>query len=123
MYRIVFYFNNSLLTEAGARLSFLSIGFRVYSPPFSYHPTLFYASRIYHIYHYTTRRVDRLLERGKDSGRADDAIEVIRKRFKTHIESTVPILDRFEKGGTTVHTIDSARSVNEVYASVSSLFW
>ena len=67
-------------------------------------------------------RIGRLLERAKDSGRSDDAIGVIRKRFATHATSTVPILEHFREGGTTVHTIDSARSVEGVFASVAPLF-
>lgn len=66
--------------------------------------------------------IGRLLERAKDSGRSDDAIGVIRKRFATHATSTVPILEHFREGGTTVHTIDSARSVEGVFASVAPLF-
>jgi len=66
--------------------------------------------------------VGRLLERAKDSGRSDDTIEVIRKRFKTHVESCVPILECFQTRGIRLHTIDSAKSVQQVFASVSKLF-
>jgi len=62
--------------------------------------------------------VGRLLERAKDSGRSDDKIEVIRRRFKTHVESCLPILERLKTEGTIVHTIDSAKSVQQVYDSV-----
>lgn len=34
----------------------------------------------------------RLLERGKNSGRADDNLETIRKRFKTYNDQTMPFL-------------------------------
>ncbi len=37
----------------------------------------------------------RLLERGKTSGRTDDNIEAIRKRFRTYIDSTMPIIEHF----------------------------
>ena len=43
--------------------------------------------------------VRRLLERGKTSGRSDDNLESIRKRFKTFKEETRPIVDHFEKRG------------------------
>jgi len=66
--------------------------------------------------------VGRLLERAKESGRSDDKIEVIRKRFKTHVESCVPILESFQVNGTPLHTIDSAKSVQQVYESVTKLF-
>ena len=69
-----------------------------------------------------THRVGRLLERAKDSGRSDDKIEVIRKRFKTHVESCLPIIERFQTQGTVLHTIDSAKSVQQVYDSVAKLF-
>ena len=68
-------------------------------------------------------RVGRLLERGKDSGRVDDNMEVIRKRFKTHQENTVPILTYFgNKQNIPLHTIDSAKMVEHVYKSVEPLF-
>ena len=41
----------------------------------------------------------RLLERAKISGRIDDNIEVIRKRFKTHIEQTQPIEEKLKEMG------------------------
>lgn len=66
--------------------------------------------------------VGRLLERAKDSGRSDDKIEVIRRRFKTHVESCLPIIERFQTQGTDLHTIDSAKSVQQVYDSVVKLF-
>ena len=67
-------------------------------------------------------RVGRLLERAKESGRSDDTIEVIRRRFKTHVESCVPILESMKASGTVVHTIDSAKSVQQVYDSVVAFF-
>jgi len=66
--------------------------------------------------------VGRLLERAKESGRCDDNIEVIRKRFKTHVESTVPILDYFGTQGTPLHNIDSAKGIEQVYETVGALF-
>ena len=67
-------------------------------------------------------RVGRLLERAKESGRCDDNIEVIRKRFKTHVESSVPILDYFRTQGTPLHNIDSAKGIEQVYETVVTLF-
>jgi UMP-CMP kinase len=66
--------------------------------------------------------VGRLLERGKDSGRSDDNIEVIRKRFKTHQESAVPIIGYFETNGTKVYKIDSANGIEQIYVEVAALF-
>lgn len=67
------------------------------------------------------QRVGRLLERGKDSGRSDDNLEVIRKRFKTHQISTVPILAYFHKKNIPLYTIDSAKGVEQVYDTVAPL--
>lgn len=41
----------------------------------------------------------RLLERGKTSGRADDNEETIKKRFQTFQDSTVPVLDFYSEKG------------------------
>ena len=40
---------------------------------------------------------ERLLKRGKSSGRADDNIETIKKRFVVFIEETLPIVKEMEK--------------------------
>ena len=42
---------------------------------------------------------ERLLERGKTSGRADDNEETIRKRLETFRQSTMPVLDHYEQKG------------------------
>lgn len=39
---------------------------------------------------------ERLLERGKTSGRSDDNVESIRKRFKTFGDETMPVLKYYE---------------------------
>ncbi|KAI3343054.1 uridylate kinase [Ustulina deusta] len=39
----------------------------------------------------------RLLERGKTSGRSDDNAESIRKRFRTFIETSMPVVNYYEK--------------------------
>lgn len=38
----------------------------------------------------------RLLERGKDSGRIDDNLEAIKKRFTTYVSETKPIIEYYE---------------------------
>ena len=57
----------------------------------------------------------RLLERGKTSGRTDDNIESIRKRFRTYQNETTPIVAYYEHQQL-VHKIDGAREVEEVWA-------
>ena len=42
---------------------------------------------------------ERLLERGKTSGRADDNIETIKKRFATFVETSMPVVDHFDAQG------------------------
>jgi UMP-CMP kinase len=44
----------------------------------------------------------RLLERGKTSGRADDNLESIKKRFQTFVETSMPVVDYFESQGRVV---------------------
>ncbi|KAH6897131.1 uridylate kinase [Thelonectria olida] len=44
----------------------------------------------------------RLLERGKTSGRSDDNAESIRKRFRTFIETSMPVVEYFDKEGKVV---------------------
>jgi UMP-CMP kinase len=65
--------------------------------------------------------VGRLLERGQTSGRSDDTMEVIRKRFQTDKESTSPIVQMFEKEGK-VRKIASDKPVEDVYRDVAALF-
>lgn len=55
----------------------------------------------------------RLLERGKTSGRADDNEESIRKRFRTFIETSMPVVDYYEKQGRVVK-IDATPTPEEV---------
>jgi UMP-CMP kinase len=63
----------------------------------------------------------RLLERAKTSGRNDDNLETIRKRFKTFRVESMPIVDMYEKKGL-VKTVVADRSVEDVYEEVQVLF-
>ncbi|KAJ6455861.1 UMP-CMP kinase [Mycena sanguinolenta] len=64
----------------------------------------------------TTEEVmlERLLERGKTSGREDDNAESIKKRFTTYKETTMPVIHHYEALGK-VAEIDSSPSVEEVH--------
>lgn len=64
---------------------------------------------------------ERLLERGKTSGRVDDNAEAIEKRLKTYEESTRPIIERFRSQGK-VREVNSNRNPDEVFADVSAHF-
>ncbi|OHE95757.1 UMP-CMP kinase [Colletotrichum orchidophilum] len=57
----------------------------------------------------------RLLERGKTSGRADDNAESIRKRFRTFVETSMPVVDYFEKEGRVVK-LDATPPPQDVYS-------
>jgi adenylate kinase len=60
----------------------------------------------------------RLLLRGKDSGRPDDANpEVIRKRIKEYNDKTAPVAD-FYKGQDKFTSINGIGSVEEIFAAI-----
>jgi len=65
--------------------------------------------------------MQRLLERGKTSGRNDDNEDSIRKRFKTYIQSTQPIVDHFRKLGK-AKEVNSNRDQESVFADVAKCF-
>ena len=56
----------------------------------------------------------RLLERGKTSGRSDDNEESIKKRFKVFEETSMPVVDYFEKQDRVV-TVQATKTPDEVY--------
>ncbi|KAJ1568099.1 bifunctional uridylate/adenylate kinase [Nowakowskiella sp. JEL0078] len=59
----------------------------------------------------------RLLKRGETSGRVDDNIESIRKRFVTFKETSMPVIDYYAKQGI-VGQISCKKPVDEVYKDV-----
>lgn len=67
----------------------------------------------------TTEEVmlERLLERGKTSGREDDNVESIKKRFRTFVETSMPVVDKYRAEGKVI-SIDSTRPVDVVHADV-----
>lgn len=65
--------------------------------------------------------VDRLLERGKTSGRNDDNIESIKKRLVTYDQSTRPIIEHF-RGLGKVREVNSHRPIDDVYGEVAIHF-
>jgi UMP-CMP kinase len=65
--------------------------------------------------------LNRLLERGKTSGRNDDNKESIIKRFKVYEESTRPIIDYF-RSINKVKSVDSNRSLESVFSDVTLFF-
>lgn len=63
----------------------------------------------------------RLLQRGQSSGRSDDNIESIRKRFKTFVETSMPVIEYYEAKGK-VHRIDATKSKEVIAEQVAKLF-
>jgi UMP-CMP kinase len=64
---------------------------------------------------------DRLLDRGKTSGRVDDNLESIKKRLKTYTDSTIPIIQHFQARDK-VREIDGSNSVEETFQRVLECF-
>jgi UMP-CMP kinase len=61
----------------------------------------------------------RLLERGKTSGRADDNAESIRKRFRTFVETSMPVVNHYEAEKRVVK-VDATPSPDRVYADTQA---
>ena len=60
---------------------------------------------------------ERLLNRGKTSGRADDNVESIKKRFRTFVETSMPVVEYFEKQGKVVK-VKAVKSPDEIFEEV-----
>jgi hypothetical protein len=59
----------------------------------------------------------RLLKRGETSGRSDDNAETIRKRFRTFVDQSLPVIDHYEALGK-AHKISATRTPDQVFESV-----
>lgn len=59
----------------------------------------------------------RLLHRGETSGRSDDNAESIKKRFKTFVETSMPVVEYFEKEGKVVR-VEATESPERIYEVV-----
>ncbi|KAL6931864.1 probable Uridylate kinase [Hanseniaspora guilliermondii] len=67
-----------------------------------------------------TREVmlERLLKRSKTSGREDDNIESIKKRFDTFVNTSMPVIEYLDTERHIVKKIDCTKSVEEIYSNV-----
>lgn len=63
--------------------------------------------------------VRRVIQRSKDSGRADDNPEVIRKRLEVYESSTAPLVDYYGQQGL-VKTVDGMSPVEQVTTDIKS---
>lgn len=61
--------------------------------------------------------VERLVARGKTSGRSDDNEEVIRNRLKEYRDKTLPVLQFYKDKGVR-HGVDATKTVEEVHRQV-----
>jgi len=61
----------------------------------------------------------RLLKRGETSGRDDDNAASIRKRFRTFVETSMPVVEAFRAQDKVV-TVKATGSVEEVYEIVKA---
>jgi len=64
---------------------------------------------------------ERLLKRGETSGRADDNMESIKKRFRTFVDTSMPVVENFEKQGKVVKVM-ATESPEKVYEKVKENF-
>ena len=63
----------------------------------------------------------RLLKRGETSGRDDDNIDSIRKRFHTFKETSMPVVELFKSQGM-LRSVSSVQTVEEVWEATKSFF-
>ncbi|KIJ20836.1 hypothetical protein PAXINDRAFT_160301 [Paxillus involutus ATCC 200175] len=63
--------------------------------------------------------IQRILERGKTSGRDDDNIETLKKRFQTHKELTEPVIEYYEKQDKVVK-INTNQSIEQCHKEASA---
>lgn len=61
--------------------------------------------------------LERLLERGVEEGRLDDAPEAIRNRLRLYHGLTEPVVDRYRAEGTLL-VVDGERSIDEVSSAI-----
>ncbi|MDE6269211.1 MAG: adenylate kinase [Muribaculaceae bacterium] len=63
--------------------------------------------------------IDRLVKRGKDSGRSDDNPETIKKRLDVYHSTTSPLREFYQKVGT-YHPIKGTGSVEDIFEDIKS---
>ncbi|KAI7866320.1 adenylate kinase-domain-containing protein [Spinellus fusiger] len=64
----------------------------------------------------------RLMKRGESSGRVDDNIESIKKRFGVFKNTSFPVIEAFSKQNKVQKVVTCDQSVQEVYAEVRKIF-
>lgn len=61
--------------------------------------------------------IERINHRSKGSGRNDDNIDTLRKRFETFNKETMPIIELYESKGK-AKRINALKNIDEVYEDV-----
>ena len=64
--------------------------------------------------------IQRMLERGKTSGRADDNLESIKHRFVEYNEKTHPVTDFYEAKGN-LHSVNGVGEIPEIFENLCSV--
>ncbi len=63
--------------------------------------------------------IQRLLKRGKISGRSDDNLETITARLKVYHNQTAPLIEFYKKEGKLVDISGGERSIDEIFAEIN----
>ncbi|MDE6644325.1 MAG: adenylate kinase [Muribaculaceae bacterium] len=61
--------------------------------------------------------VDRILKRGRETGRADDNLETVKKRLDVYHSQTLPLRDFYTKEGK-YHAIKGTGEVSEIFKTI-----
>ena len=61
--------------------------------------------------------VRRMIQRGKDTGRADDNLDTITNRLKVYHDQTSPLRDYYKQAGK-YHAVDGSGSVDRIFADI-----
>jgi UMP-CMP kinase len=62
--------------------------------------------------------INRILSRSQSSGRSDDNIETLKKRFKTFYNESLPVMELLNKVGPIVE-VDGTKPAEEVFENIS----
>lgn len=62
--------------------------------------------------------IRRMLERGKDSGRADDNLDTIKKRLEVYHKQTSPLRDYYKNKGT-YHAINGNGTIDDIFGDIT----
>ena len=64
--------------------------------------------------------IERMLERGKTSGRADDNLDSIKHRFEEYYEKTHPVTDFYETKGN-LHAVNGVGEIPEIFENLCTV--